>query len=126
MRGLNTSWHVGHNDACLISERSTSRTTGSESICKSVNALQKILLICACAVGFAFGDDLVLLALVVAIVCVIWWWFILQMYAFIFIFSKEYVKLGLKYFDTELGTLIYVGLGNIGLGMLFLRTTLPF
>ena len=43
------------------------------------------------------------------------------MYAFIFIFSKEYVKLGLKYFDTELGTLIYVGLGNIGLGMLFLR-----
>ena len=48
-------------------------------------------------------------------------WFILQMYAFIFIFSKEYIKLGLKYFDTELGTLIYIGLGNIGLGMLFLR-----
>ena len=43
------------------------------------------------------------------------------MYAFIFIFSKEYIKLGLKYFDTELGTLIFVGLGNIGLGMLFLR-----
>jgi hypothetical protein len=48
-------------------------------------------------------------------------WFILQMYAFIFIFSKEYIKLGLKYYDTDLGSLIYVGLGNIGLGMLFLR-----
>lgn len=43
------------------------------------------------------------------------------MYAFIFILSKEYIKLGMKYFDTELGTLIFVGLGNIGLGMLFLR-----
>jgi hypothetical protein len=27
----------------------------------------------------------------------------------------------MRYFDTELGWLIYLGLGNIGLGMLFLR-----
>ena len=48
-------------------------------------------------------------------------WFILQMYAFIIVFSKEYIKLGMKYFDTDLGYLIYLGLGNIGIGLLFLR-----
>jgi hypothetical protein len=48
-------------------------------------------------------------------------WFILQMCAFILVFSKLYIQFGMKYFDTELGYLIYVGLLNIGIGMLFLR-----
>ena len=43
------------------------------------------------------------------------------MYAFIIVFSKEYINLGMKYFDTDLGYLIYLGLGNIGIGLLFLR-----
>lgn len=43
------------------------------------------------------------------------------MYAFIFMFSKEFIQLGLKYYDTDLGYLVYLGLANIGLGLLFLR-----
>jgi len=43
------------------------------------------------------------------------------MYAFIFFLCKLYIKLALRYFDTELGYLIYIGILNIGIGMIFLR-----
>jgi hypothetical protein len=48
-------------------------------------------------------------------------WIILHTFCFICFLSSLYLRIGLNKFDTELHSLLYLGLLNLGIGLFLLR-----